>query len=269
MAKTFRQYDSRWGRHKYPSGGDNMTNSGCGPTAVADIIVDNPKYKKYTPEKVRKYMIKHGYAIPGQGTAWAGIKAALKYYGFTVANPGTMKKAFKLLDGKYKKGVILFRGGSKGGVTWTSVGHYVAFSKYKKENGKHYFYTRDPGPRKNDGWHCYEKYMAGLIPEIWICYLPEEKKTTAVTKTTTVVPTIYTGTFPKLPSRGYFSNIDVGKQVEYLQKFLKWYGCDIAVDGICGPQTIKAVKEFQKNEKLVTDGKFGKLCLASAKKVKK
>lgn len=271
MAKTFRQYDSRWAYHKYPGNGDNMSNSGCGATAVADIIVDNPKYKKYTPENVRKYMVKHGYAIYGQGTAWAGIKAALEHYGFIVKNPGTMKEAFKLLEGKYNRGVILFRAGSKGGVTWTSVGHYVAFSNYKKEKGKHYFYTRDPGPRKNDGWHCYEKYMAGLIPEIWVCYYPKPKITTktTITKKTVVAPTVYSGTFPKLPNRGYFSNIDTGRQVEYLQKYLKWYGCDIKVDGIFGNETLKAVKEFQKNEKLIVDGKFGKLSLAKAKKVKK
>ena len=272
MAKTFRQYDSRWAYHKYPGNGDNMSNSGCGATAVADIIVDNPRYKKYTPENVRKYMVKHGYAIYGQGTAWTGITAALKHYGFIVKNPGSMKEAFELLDGKYNKGVIVFRAGTKGGVTWTSVGHYLAFSKYKKKNGKHYFYMRDPGPRKNDGWHCYEKHMAGLIPEIWVCYYPKPKVTNSTKKTTvkkTTVSTTYTGTWPKLPSRGYFDKVDTGKQVEYLQKFLKWYGCDITIDGIFGKETLAAVKKFQKGEKIVADGKFGKESLSAAKRAKK
>lgn len=272
MAKTFRQYDSRWGSHKYPGRGYNMSNSGCGPTSVAEIIVNNPKYKNATPEKVRKYMIKNNYATYGNGTMWAGIPAALKHYGLQVRWPGTMKEAFDLLKGDYNCGILLFRGGSKGGVTWTSSGHFVAFSKYKKEGGKHYFYTRDPGPRKNDGWHCYEKHMAGLIPEIWVCYYPKPKVTNSTKKTTikkTTVSTTYTGTWPKLPSRGYFDKVDTGKQVEYLQKFLKWYGCDITIDGIFGKETLAAVKKFQKGEKIVADGKFGKESLSAAKRAKK
>ena len=94
------------------------------------------------------------------------------------------------------------------------------------------------------------------------------------TSQTTVKPAVkekkgYTGAFPKLPKRGYFKKGDKGKQVKNLQKFLKWYGYKISVDGKCGKSTIKAVKKFQKAVGMKATGRFGKKTLAKAKTIKK
>lgn len=186
--KTFRQADSRWGSHKYPSGGYTMANSGCGCTAVADIVSTNPKYSKYTPDTIRPYMIKEGFATRGHGTTWNGIRKTLEHYGFVVANPDTMTELFKLLEkGVYKYGVLLFGKGSRGGITWTAGGHYVAYSNYKVVNGKHYLYTHDPGGRHHDGWYCYETQMKGLVKNVWCCYLKDDKKDKTVTVTTNCI----------------------------------------------------------------------------------
>lgn len=97
-------------------------------------------------------------------------------------------------------------------------------------------------------------------------YDAEPKKTT----TTTKVKKAYTGTFPVLPSRGYFKIGDKGTQVKNLQKFLNWYGgYKLEVDGDFGVKTLAAVKDFQKKTKLVVDGLFGKNSLAKAKTIKK
>lgn len=80
----------------------------------------------------------------------------------------------------------------------------------------------------------------------------------------------YTGTFPKLPSRGYFKSGDKGTQVKNVQKFLNWYGnYKLSTDGVYGNKTISAVKKFQGAMGLTKDGKFGSKALAKAKKVKK
>lgn len=50
---------------------------------------------------------------------------------------------------------------------------------------------------------------------------------------------------------------EVGKRVELLQEFLKWYGVDLAADGIFGDDTLKAVKDFQKAAGLTADGIVG------------
>ncbi len=55
----------------------------------------------------------------------------------------------------------------------------------------------------------------------------------------------YTGTFPTLPSRGYFKKGDKGTQVKNLQKFLNWANDDkLSVDGTIGDKTIASVKKI-------------------------
>ena len=80
----------------------------------------------------------------------------------------------------------------------------------------------------------------------------------------------YAGTFPTLPKRGYFANVDSGTQVKNLQRLLNWAAdTKLSVDGSVGPKTIEAVKTFQKKYGLAQDGLFGKACLAKAKTIKK
>lgn len=174
MSKTFRQYDSRWGKLSYPPKAKHtMSSSGCGPTACAALIVNNPKYKNATPKKTRTFMIDNDYATDGHGTKWDGIPACLKHFGFRAKKVSDMESLWDELEKTGRRCILLFRGGTKGGVTWTTGGHYVAVSAYKKKDNKHYLYTRDSGVRNNDGWHCYEDTMKGLIKAVWVCWLPE------------------------------------------------------------------------------------------------
>lgn len=97
---------------------------------------------------------------------------------------------------------------------------------------------------------------------------PKYDKTPAAKPTTT--KKTYSGTFPTLPSRGYFKKGDKGTQVKNLQKFLNWaVNAKLVVDGEVGDKTIAAVVAFQAIVKLAQDGLFGKNCLAKAKIYKK
>lgn len=172
----FRQYDSRWGGLKYPTSKYTMKRSGCGCCACTHLIIEKDEFKNYTPRNVRPYMVGQGFATEGNGTLWSGITKTLQYYGFKVKIPnigGSMSSAWAELNKGNRGGILLLKKGTRGGVTWTSSGHYVAFLDYKVQNGKHYFYTKDSGSRNNDGWHCYETTMRGLLPKIWIVELPE------------------------------------------------------------------------------------------------
>lgn len=192
---TYRQYDSRWGKKNY-NGSSTYATAGCGPTACANILYAlNPKI---TPLTTGKFMQTHGYAIRNNGTAWAGIPACLKHFGATkVQEVVNMTDVFDLVSKGYV-GVFLMRKGTKGGVTWTTSGHYIAVTGYKHKNGKHYFRTFDSGGRKHDGWYCYETTMKGLIPKIWLCKVSAPKPVKPVPKPT---PKGYTGKFPELPPK--------------------------------------------------------------------
>lgn len=62
---------------------------------------------------------------------------------------------------------------------------------------------------------------------------------------------------------------EVGNRVELLQAFLKWYGYEIAVDGLFGDATLKAVKDFQKKSKITADGIVGPNTISAMRKVVK
>lgn len=247
---TYRQYDSRWGKKNY-NGSSSYATAGCGPTSCANILYAiNPTI---TPLTTGNYMKSHGYAIRNNGTAWAGIPACLKAFGaIDVRQVDKMADVFDYCSRGYV-GVFLFRKGTKGGVTWTTSGHYIAVTGYKHTNGKHYFQTFDSGSRKHDGWYCYETQMKGLIPRIWLCKVVEKKIPKPTGK--------YSGIIPN-PTMKVGSK---GESVKQLQAFLNWYyAFGLKVDGIFGSGTENATRMFQFAEGITADGIFGKNSYAKA-----
>ncbi|MDO4176636.1 MAG: phage tail tip lysozyme [Bacillota bacterium] len=85
------------------------------------------------------------------------------------------------------------------------------------------------------------------------------------TDTSATAKKAYSGTYPKIPKRGYFRKGDKGTQVKNLQKLLNWCGCPVSTGGKYGPATIKAVKKLQKKLGIKQDGKFGNKTLKKVK----
>ena len=249
---TYRQYDSRWGSKNY-NGSSSYATAGCGPTSCANILhAINPTI---TPVTTGNFMRSKGYAIRNNGTAWNGIPACLKHFGAKdVRQVDKMADVFDYCSKGYV-GVFLFRAGSRGGVCWTTSGHYVAVTGYKHTNGKHYFRTFDSGGRKHDGWYCYETQMKGLIPRIWLCKVVQTKVAKPSGKYSGVIPS------PTLKKGSK------GDAVKALQRFLNWYhpAWKLVVDGNLGDATASAVADFQFAEGLTADGIFGKNSYNKAK----
>lgn len=258
---TFKQYDSRWGRKNY-NGSSTMAAAGCGPTSCAcDIYAIN---QKITPWITAQYMKSHGYAIRNNGTAHAGIPACLKYFGMKdVAEQATMTKMFEKMAKGYLA-VMLFRGGSKGGVTWTNGGHFLAATGYKVENGKHYLYMRDPGGRDHDGWYCYETTMRGLVVKVWTCTYDAAQ----VPKIEPKVKNIYKGSYP---TATISKNTGTKTNKKRWQQFISWWteNENFAIDGIFGTQTKNKTIAFQKKYNLTQDGIVGPKTIAKAKEIGK
>jgi len=252
---TYRQYDSRWGKRNY-NGSSNYAQAGCGPTSCANILhAINPSIN---PLVTGNWMKTHGYAVRNHGTNWNGIPACLKAYGAKdVREVEKMADIFSYCSKGYV-GVFLFRAGTKGGVTWTLEGHFVAVTGYKHKNGKHYFRTFDSGGRKHDGFYCYESQMKGLVRKVWLCKVASEKISKPTGK--------YTGNIPTATIKKGSS----GNNVKRLQKFLNWYhpAWKLTVDGKAGANTINALVLFQDTEGLTTDGVYGKKSEAKAKTYK-
>lgn len=261
----YRQYDTRWGGKPYPTKSSNFENNGCGACSITHLLIEYDKYKSYTPEKVRKYIVDHKGCVCNQGTYWSAIGNTLEHYGFCVNELSTMDQVWEHMKSINKDhlGIILFSGGSRNGITWTGGGHYMAFTDYKIKNGKHYFYMKDSGPRKHDGWYCYETYMKGLVFKIWSAYAPKLERYEKDTKKT------YDGSYPSTTLCST-SKTMTKTNIKYWQKFLNWWGkYNLEVDGIYGTQTKSATKKFQKAYCLSETGWCNKTTLKKAKAVGK
>ena len=183
MNKTiFRQYKGSWATKPYPTKKCTVAGAGCGLLALTHIAIEQEAKKNWTPETLRPYMLKHGFAIAGQGTTWNGITKTLHHLGYEkvtyITESTPMKTAFEELNKGNRIGIFLFYGGyskrkkkwyrTPDGTVWTSSGHYIMFGNYKYENGKHWFYLKDSGGRKHDGWYSYESSMKGCVGQMWI-----------------------------------------------------------------------------------------------------
>lgn len=135
----YKQYDSRWKKIKYTitgSSSQTIGSSGCGPTAMADIMatwVD----KKITPVEMCQYALKKGYRTRNSGTAWGFFKSVANAYpqGFSKF---TQTKSMATLKAALAQGA--FAVASMGPGYWTKGGHYICV--YKMDNT--YVYAKDP-----------------------------------------------------------------------------------------------------------------------------
>lgn len=194
MSYNFKQYDSRWAKKPYCSPG-TMATDGCGPSAVADLVYNLDK--TITPWTVAQWMTRSGYATKHQGTIWAGITNALKHYGFEVmgiekGGKGDISMTTFLAEMSKgdRWGIILFGAGSRGGVTWTMGGHYMAAVDYRVKDGDEELYMYDSGTRGHNGWYSYKKHMKGLCVLAYISV----KKPTAQSGYTGELPNLVTET---------------------------------------------------------------------------
>lgn len=159
------------------------------------------------------------------------------------------------------------RGASLDG--WDGAGH-VAFVEQINENGTiitsesgwgSYAFKRITRSNSNGRWGMVPGYtFRGCVinPSIGAVTKAEPKPSTP--------PKAYTGDLPtKTLKKG-----SEGKQVKLLQQFLNWDGgCNLVVDGIFGPATDKAVRNFQKRNGLDVDGIVGPLTRNKMKAVRK
>jgi len=140
--EDFKQADKRWGANMYSNHGDRgqtMANSGCGPTAMADIIA-TVKDKSQTPWTLAKLAMALGDRTYSNGTAWEFfIPHIMEHFHFSKAiKTATLDGLLACLDAG---GYVVC---SMGPGYWTSGGHYICVWKYDST----YIYANDPASSK-------------------------------------------------------------------------------------------------------------------------
>lgn len=218
-----------------------------------------------------------GYSYPSAVKKGKGMDVT----GYVVSNYKVTSLTGKIIN---SSGKAVYSKTVHPGTTAYTIGHIDEAMKFAKLSPGNYTYkltAKDSKGKTVTATHKFNVAITNTTTKVLgfaTVSKPASTDETSVkpvsTSTTTAKPAAkvkkgYSGTFPKLPKRGYFKKGDKGKQVKNLQKFLKWYGYKISVDGKCGKNTIKTVKKFQKAVGMKATGRFGKKTLAKAKAVKK
>lgn len=123
----YKQGDSRWGKNMYSNHNDKsqtMANSGCGPTACADVVA-TLKDKSVTPWTLAQLAMKWGDRTNNSGTAWTFFKHVAEKYGFVKF---IQTKSFDALKACLDAGGYVVCSMAPG--YWTKGGHFICAWKY-------------------------------------------------------------------------------------------------------------------------------------------
>ena len=134
----YKQGDKRWGSKMYSNHGDpdqTMANSGCGPTADADVVA-TLKDPSVDPWTIAQLSMEWGDRTNNKGTAWTLFKPHTQdYYKFVKVVKSANYAAFKACVDAGGYVVCSMRPGY-----WTKNGHFICAWKYDKT----YTYANDP-----------------------------------------------------------------------------------------------------------------------------
>ena len=245
MICDYLQNDPRWANHPYSSPGGTMADSGCGPTAIADVVCE-------LPTTVADYMTSAGYAAPyGQGTYWSGIIPTCEHFGhsgvqlngndlYGQRNTYTEKQWLTLMHTGNYYGVLLMGGPSY----WTQGGHFIAIAEIAEDNSA---FAYDPAWSARSGWHPWEGIYQGYVKVFYVVEKNSKEGTYHMD-----LETVYEGctglsvlTCQKELAccglyRGGFDGSAGPKTRDAIiafQEILVAEGKDIEIDGVCGPVT--------------------------------
>lgn len=167
------QWDSRWKNIKYSTHTSKQTigNSGCGPSAMAQIMATfiDPKI---TPVEMCKLSVDNGYRTYSNGTAWDFFAFVFKKYGgfgkfVKTSNMATLKAALS------QGALAVCSMNSNDNGFWTKGGHFITAIGFDDAG---YIYANDPNkkecPRKQK-----EAKFKSCLKQAFIFWPMQEEKT--------------------------------------------------------------------------------------------
>lgn len=129
----FLQWDTRWGYQAY--GDNNIAGSGCGPTALAMVVVGLTHNAKVNPAQVAQYATVNNYYEIGIGTKWELMESGPAVYGLTSEAISTDETRMKQELDAGKLLIVSVKAGD-----FTTGGHFIVVKGYQ-DGG---FEIRDP-----------------------------------------------------------------------------------------------------------------------------
>lgn len=137
---NFKQYDSKWKNVLYTKNNtydlsQTIGNSGCGPTAMADIVAtwwDS----SITPVEMAALAVSGGYRTNNNGTSWSYFKYIAKKY---KASNFIQTSAYATAEKAIQNGAYVICAVGPG--VWTKQGHFICWWKVDEQ----YVYICDPG----------------------------------------------------------------------------------------------------------------------------
>lgn len=133
----YKQAAKPWGPKMYSNHNDKsqtMANSGCGPTACADVVA-TLKDPSVTPWTLAQLAMQWGDRTNNSGTAWSFFKKVAEYYKFSKF---VQTKSFDALKACLDAGGYVVCSMAPG--YWTKGGHFICAWKYDST----YVYCNDP-----------------------------------------------------------------------------------------------------------------------------
>ena len=166
--KDFKQAAKPWGPKMYSSVNNpkqTMANSGCGPTAVADVVY-TLRDNSIDPYVIAMQAVEWGDRSKNAGTDWTLMKPHIPdYYDFPKCIKTKTQSVMKACLDAGGYAVCSMRAGY-----WTTVGHYITAWKYDSTD----IYANDPASSKRK--HQNANQFQSECKQ-YFCYYPEKSET--------------------------------------------------------------------------------------------
>ena len=152
------QWDERWGYGEYA--GELMGISGCGPTCLSMVCIQLLQDASYTPQYVAAFAEENGYAVKGNGSAWALISEGGEKLGLDVTEiPLDEGRIIRNLE--VGNPIICVMGPGD----FTTSGHFIVLTQYADG----YVKVHDPNSpiRSQKQWK-----LTDIMPQmnnLWVC----------------------------------------------------------------------------------------------------
>lgn len=152
------QWDERWGYGEYA--GELMGISGCGPTCLSMVCIQLLQDASYTPQYVAAFAEENGYAVKGNGSAWALISEGGEKLGLDVTEiPLDEGRIIRNLE--VGNPIICVMGPGD----FTTSGHFIVLTQYADG----YVKVNDPNSpiRSQKQWK-----LTDIMPQmnnLWVC----------------------------------------------------------------------------------------------------